>query len=347
LEEGFREAEAALNDPACQAEGFFIKATLLEEYAWLLPGNGESYAEAIQTLTKLIASEGAKPMYLIAQGRCYYKWAVDFKNSVYLKDAAASLQQALAEALPESTAVEGYFWLGMVYGKMTPPDEGGLKENLNQAFKLAVKQGSFQDNFAFGLGALAATGEFNLDKYKELHLTRYLQSAVDAFAQMGQYARNAKSEKYEFWAWNRLGYIGFRYEEKQQYVEAYGVYQRALPANISDTAEPYVQLLNRRNALLSKPSTEIQNALRNVADKPTPEQLVKDAEHCLSLVTKKPRHRWILDDDVRGADMVAAFCYHQANNNAKAVEYLNEALKFPQDAEAKKLLEGYRDEWKK
>src|SRR5262249_8816553 len=134
------------------------------------------------------------------------------------------------------------------------------------------------------------------------------------------------------------------------YVDAYNVYRRALPANISDTTEAHVQVLNGRNALLAKPSKDIQNALRNVPNKPTPEQLIKDAEHCLKLVAKvpgKPRHPWILDKDEWEANVAAAFCYHQANNNAKAIQFLDAALKLPQNPDAKKHLEGYRDEWNK
>jgi hypothetical protein len=340
------EADEALKDPAQPDYALIAKALALEYQAWLM-GDQDSYAEAINTYTKAIDKGERKPEYLLGRGRCYYKRAVGGKDYAVLKDAAVDLKAALQKTLPGSDEVEAYYWLGMVYYKMIPRDDVGLKESWQHAFTIA-KGKSFKGNYAYGLEALAATAEFNLEQYTKTRADETLRAAIEQFTDQGTYAQKAKNDKHEFWAWNRLGYIGINYyESDKQYVKAYEVYQRALPANINETTEAHVRVLNDRNSLLARPSEDIQKALRNIPKKPTPDQLIKDAEHCLTLVMTKPRHIWIYDDDVRQANAAAAYCYHQAKDDAKAVKLLEEALKYPQPANEKEVLEGLRNEWKK
>jgi serine/threonine protein kinase/tetratricopeptide (TPR) repeat protein len=337
--------EALKGPPAKTEEAFLAQGLILEELSWLL-GDHDSYDEAIEAFNKAIQMGGQKPTYLLGRGRCYYKRAVGRQEWGNLKDAATDLKTAIDKKLSDKEEVEAQFWLGMVYSKQPSQEEKQIQTALMRSVKLAEAEKSFKGPYAFGLESLAQWAEFNLKKASEKQGDNSLDIAIEHFVRQGKYAEEAKNEKHQFWAWNRLRYIGVIYfESKHQPFEAYKVYQKGMPAKISEATEARVRLLNGRNALLASPLEEYQQALKNV--QPPAEELIRDAEHCLKLVNREPRHHWIEDADVYDAYVAAAFCYHHGKKNEKATEYLRKALTIPQPEEKNKYVKKFLEDWSK
>jgi tetratricopeptide (TPR) repeat protein len=338
-------AHEALQAPPAPADAFIVKALAQENLAWLL-GDRESYKQAVEGFTNAIEAANPRPEYLLGRGRCYYKQAIGLKEWTLLDKAADDLKKAINKPLQKGDQVEALYWLGLVYGKKNPAEEEVVKSYMTQAAKLAELDGSFTGSYAYGLEAIAQWGEFNLEKASKPNGGQSLQPAIDQFERQRQFADKCKNEKHLFWACNRIRYIGERfYEVPNQPLKAYRLYQKGLPTKIADATDAHVRLLNSRNALLAKPNARFQQELRDV--KPPAAELIRDAEHCLKLVSRQPRHQWISDQDEMEANLAAAFCYHNGRDKDNALKYLRAALGFPQDPTIKPLLDKFLEDWSK
>jgi tetratricopeptide (TPR) repeat protein len=339
LRQALKIINPAIQEVGAPASTYAAQGKALEEIAYFL-GEKPKFAKAIDAYDEAIKKEGEQTRYLIGRGRCSCKRAIAESKPNYFSDARKDLQAALAKGPADDQKLEAHLWLGLSYLKDIKPNYSQLDQQLTEAVRLASGDESILRLMPFWLEALAEWGKLSIERAKEetdpKAKSEYLDKAVKCHVDLGNDAKRAGNEQQRFYAANVLQYIGETFYEnpaRPEPLKALQIYQKGLPKKVEDAEFSQVHLLYARNSLLAWPP--YQDALKNYKDKPTPEQLVKDATKGLELAMSD--QRWPIFQ--AEAHEALGLCYLHAGKKEKGREYLNKALEFNIEPMQKKKIE--------